>query len=380
MTTLADILNAARAMPRAVLGTLVDVRGSSYRRPGARVLVGEDGRRVGMISGGCLEREVVRQAFALTEGGPTLASYDTRGDALRPFGAYGSGCEGIVSLWLERVGGPSCALGAIEAAWAAGEALGVATVYDAQGAGEALLGRRATLRAGAWSGDPSVEEVFGEAVAGAWGARWPSAVTASVGGGEVTALVEHLPPPPELLVYGAGDDVQPLVAMAAAMGWAVHVVDRWPALATTARFPQAASVRCVAPEVAGEAVTIRPWTHALLMTHSLRDDLVLLPMLLDSPSPWIGLLGPRRRTMRLMAELASRGRLPDAEALARVQTPAGLDLGAEAPEEVALSVLAGLVAARNGACGGLLRDASGAIHAEHARLRLLPDPGEGVGT
>jgi len=108
------------------------------------------------------------------------------------------------------------------------------------------------------------------------------------------------------------------------------------------------------------------------MTHSFKDDVAILPGVLRSPSPWIGLMGPRRRTAKLLRELLERNALPNADAFQRVQTPIGVDLNAEAPEEVALSIISGVLAAKNGARAGLLRDRDAGIHTQQERI-CLPD-------
>jgi len=141
--TLTAIMQHARAMRTGVLGCVADVRGSAYRQPGARVWIRRSGERLGMISGGCLDKDLSRHAHALTESGPRTVLYDTRGDAFHPHGAYGSGCDGIVEIFLERVDGSGGALlDALALAWSGHEALCVATIYQAPVSLKHLIGTR----------------------------------------------------------------------------------------------------------------------------------------------------------------------------------------------------------------------------------------------
>ncbi|MEO1272937.1 MAG: XdhC family protein [Myxococcota bacterium] len=282
-------------------------------------------------------------------------------------------------LLLERLPAPANHIDPLEqiaAARADGHTLIMATVYEANDQPH-RVGQRITLTTApggnVLQSDPGVSSGLIAALrtsldaAPTW--RRPRSVSVDTDQGQITALVEAIAPPPQLLILGAGDDAQPLAAMASTTGWRVQVADKWPALATAARFPTA-QVTCAPIE--GLLADLKPnaHTYAVVMTHSFNDDLILLPDLLRSEVAWIGLMGPRRRTMNLMRTLVADGRLPDPEALARVQTPVGLDLGADAPEEVAVSILGGVVAARNGRAGGLLRDRNdGAIHEPHTHIR-----------
>jgi xanthine/CO dehydrogenase XdhC/CoxF family maturation factor len=358
-----------------VLGTVVDVRGSSYRRAGARILLTQAGQRRGTISGGCLEKDLARQAWACTQSGPQVVSYDTRGDQIHPYGAYGSGCEGVVRLLLERLPSPTPRVDPLEALRGAQRERRAASMATLYGSGGALTpGWRAL-----WGGDTLRTDP--DAPVDPRGALQtalqnalrdhspPSSLIIEADGVELCFLIEVLAPPPRVYLFGAGDDAQPLARLCAAMGWEVGVFDRRPEKISRDRFPGAARRTCAAPEQALRRLDVDPCTFAVLMTHNIEDDGALLAGLLRTSVPWIGLLGPRRRAMRLMHMLAQRAQLPDPAQLRRVQSPVGLDLGGDSPEEVALSILAGLQAARRGRPGGLLRAQEGPIHPEQPRRR-----------
>ena len=380
MRELRDILDTwlSRRDESFVLGTVVDVAGSSYRKPGARMLVGRDGSRVGLISGGCLERDVVRQAFEWTEDGPRTVVFDMRSDELNPEGPYGTGCEGLVQLLLERVEpGKEEPLATLVAGLEEREPTVQATIFADEDDG-ALVGSRFFTGDGSSGADLS-EPVEGElrAVmdeASNW-AR-PKTVLLEGGGAELKALVEPIRPPIDLLVFGAGDDVQPVARLGHQMGWDVRIASTRPTLATPERFPNANSLRCEPVGVLLDRIDVHSQSHVLIMTHDLETDAELIPPMLDSDAPFVGLLGPRSRTKKVLQRLQSKGRLPEPGQLERLQTPLGLDLGGEAPSEVALSIVSAVLAAHRGGSGEVLQDREQRIHPSHERLERTAESNE----
>lgn len=367
------------AREEMVLGTVVDVRGSAYRRPGASVLISRSGERVGMISGGCLDKDLVRKAWAWTENGPSCVLYDTRGDELHPEGRYGSGCDGLVRLFLERVRPGECARVPLMLRNQAREDLNtrvVATVYEASGAFGDLLGAREVLEEGKESSQGlfrdsgDLQELLWQQMREHPAGSRPVSVTLRNERGSVTALVEHIEPPLDLLVLGAGDDVRPLVAQAALMGWSTRVADKWPLLATPQRFPGARNVLCGSLNSLRKELRVRASTFVVVMTHNFEDDLTWIPWILERSPAYLGLMGPRRRTAQLFRRLFDRGMAFSSEQLDCVQTPVGLDLGGDLPEEVAMSIIAGVVAYKNGRSGSFLSLIEGKIHDEHVRKEV----------
>ena len=363
---------------QAVLATVVDVVGSGYRRPGARMLLTRDGGRAGGVSGGCLEADLMRRAFALTANGPRCVDYDTRGDEEHPTGRYDTGCEGIVRVLVERVtretaAEPSHPLAALRSLPDADEPLAAATVYRIDGSVGANVGDHAvssdaskfdsSLPAG-----PLARAVLRDLQA-VRSDRRPQSQVYELPTGRAHVLLEPLRPPRDLIVFGAGDDARPLVRLAAGLGWRVTVADKRPTWADARHFPDARRVICAAPDDALRRLRLREETAVVLMTHSLGDDAALLPEVLKSPAGYVGLLGPKSRAAKLMIELHRRGRLPDAAALARLHAPVGLDLGSAEPAGVALSVLSQIEASFNGRDGGPLSGRTRGIHEPHARGR-----------
>lgn len=272
------VLEAIRSTPRGVLVTIVRTHGSTYRRAGARAVIGEDGRATGAISGGCLERDLAERIKPwLADMQPRLVIYDsTRADDL-VFG-MGLGCRGVLELLVEP--------------------------FDAAHPPPLLAFR--------WNGRQPVE----------WTTTLPDGET----------LVELIAPERALIVFGGGPDVPPLLALARQIGWRVDAV--------TTRDP----------------VDVSGYDAAVVMTHNFARDVDILRTLLASRIGYIGLLGPRTRGDELLAEL---GATRDA----RIFSPVGLDLGAETPEEIALSIVAEMQAVLSGRSGRALRDLDAPIHA-----------------
>lgn len=315
-----------------VLVTLVRAEGSTYRQPGARLLIGSDGGYAGTISGGCLEAEVVRKAAWQVRAGAAVERYSTLFDDTAQI-PYGLGCGGTVDLLMEPVATPECAalLRAIERSLA-GEAGKVVTWLP--GEGKPL--QRTIFRA-------SGEVVF--ASENLQTKRHACAPGLQAGWEYAGRFVEQLLPPQRLWVLGAGDDAKPLVSMAALVGWSVLVADGRTQSARAERFPEAEEVRSTRelPIASDDAV--------VLMTHSYEQDRDLLARVLPLGPRYLGLLGARHRSSLLVSEVAGRLGWSVADCCERVWAPVGLDLGGEGPEAIALAILAEAQAAVTGKLG-----------------------------
>ncbi|GAA4355222.1 XdhC family protein [Hymenobacter saemangeumensis] len=384
MTELQRLLqayDAHRAVGRAcALATVVDVAGSAYRRPGARMLVTAEGQLTGSISGGCLEGDARRRARQCLERGlPQLITYDSTdaADDLQ-FGAA-LGCQGIVQILLEPLDytRPDNALELLRS-WAAGVQAPavVATVFSlAGGQAPARLGQRLLLQAdGLVQGTlPATSALYATILAdarAALAANRPATHSYAAGPGTVQLSLEILRPPLRLRVFGAGNDVQPLVRLAAGLGWQVEVLDGRPALAQPTRFPEAVAVRVL--PIAQVPTLPLDESYVLLMSHNYHYDLAVLQHLLAAPPPYIGLLGPRKKYQTLLQDLSqteptAAQRLADA-----LHSPVGLNLGAETPEEIALSIVAEIQAVAAGRPAGFLRDSPLPIHAPLHRVGEQP--------
>jgi xanthine dehydrogenase accessory factor len=352
-----QVLEAARLAwakgQRVALATVVRVFGSAYRREGAKMLAHEDGSATCMISGGCLEPEVVEVARGvMASGSPRLVRYDLDEDVMW---GLGLGCGGAVEVYIEPL--PQ---GSLLARWLQMQAEGETAVLvtPLQG-GE---GRLLLREDGAPEGElapPPLQEAALEAAAALLSGPSPRAQARAVASAQLFFDVSV--PPPELVVFGAGHDAIPLVAQAQALGLRARVVDARPAYATPARFP-GAEIVLAHPQEFPQRLRLSRHSYVVIMNHHLQRDQACLAFALDSPAPYIGVLGPRSRFERLLEGLAREGRPVGPQELGRVHSPVGLDIGAEAPEEVAVSILAEVLAVQRGFPGGPLRERQGRIH------------------
>jgi xanthine/CO dehydrogenase XdhC/CoxF family maturation factor len=337
---------------RAALATVVRIEGSAYRRPGAKLLVEEDGGSLGSISGGCLEGDVREIALAaLRENAPFRRRYETGADENAAWG-LGLGCAGSVELFVQPLG--AAALAAIDRALALLEArrpIAVCTVLTGPASGGIVV-VSATGKASGTTGDARLDAEIATRAREGIDSRvsrtvdWP-------GGTEL--FVEILAPPPRLLLVGADDDAIPLCALASAVGFAVSVVDHRPAFLSAERFPQAERRLLLRPEEDRMAL-VGPHTFAVVKTHLIAHDREWARQLLAAGAEYVGLLGPRARVREIARSIG-------AEDDPRLYGPVGLDLGAEGAEQVALSIVAELVAARSGAAPRHLREKEDRVHA-----------------
>lgn len=372
MTDLERILALWRELDSAgsdyVLATVVAHEGPSYRKPGALMLLSADGRRAGTVSGGCLEAEVAGRAWWLTAGGPSVHRYSTADeDGERP---YGSGCGGTIFLLLERSATASPLLSAIADSFSSRTPLAVSTILEGP---SIALRAFATPRLG--SPPPTGPEPAALYAIAEQSLALRKSTDSRVAIGETTVRVwtDYRPSRPALAIFGAGDDAKPLASLARELGWFVTVADGRSHLATRDRFSQADHV-CVLPIAALPNLPDHPSAKpfqllqatdaAIVMTHSFEQDSKILACLLSLPEPpaYIGVLGPQRRTRELLVEAAHLLGVPSASCSVRAEqwltmlhAPTGLDLGAESPETIALSILAEIQKLRTAATALPLR-------------------------
>ena len=369
MSEITDVLAAIESMSaqgqKMALATIVAVRGSTYRRPGARLLVPEEGAPIGNISGGCLEGDVADMArVVMDEGTARLAGWDLTADDDAVWG-LGLGCNGAIEVFIEPAEEAALVAGALRTALEEARPICVVTVIES---GDVAVepGARIVVRPdpdaepdGSLGSAPLDEEAV-EAARELLAAERSEVRTLA---GAVRAFIEVLEPPLRLLVCGAGHDAIPLTRAAAGLGWNAIVVDDRDGFLTAERYPYAGGfVHVEAPELTTKTTAIDAHTFAVVMTHNFLRDKEYLRSLLDSPAAYIGMLGPGARTERLLMELSDEGSTISDEDRARIHGPAGLDLGAEGPEEIAQSIIAEIVAVRRARGGGFLKERPGPIH------------------
>ncbi len=349
LKTLEAFLAANRDAPALVLATVVATEGSTYRKPGAMMLVNERGEHAGLISGGCLEGDLVARARTVFDTGEALTvRYDLKDDDELVLG-LGLGCGGAVELLLVRLAGADgfSPLGELFRALALGQACRLGLVL-ASGDGAPAVGDLALRTAG---DDPSPPGVLA-ALLGEPGDdmdRKRSRVRRlQTPAGSVDVLCTDIRPTPRVLVCGAGPDALPLVRQVLALGWRCTVADHRPASVDGGRLPAGAEGLCTRPERLGETLDLGAVDAAVVMTHHVDHDAAYLAQLAEHAPAYVGLLGPRARRDQLLERIGATG--------FAVRGPVGLDIGAELPEAIALAVMAEIHAVLNGRSAAPLAD------------------------
>ncbi len=321
----------------SVLVTLVRTRGSSYRRPGARLLLGAHNDYAGTISGGCLDADVLRKAPWRVRQGAVVEQYSTMFDDTAEI-PFGLGCGGVVDLLLEPADTPEFRelMVAVEQAVSGKETIVLTWLPDENNRlARAILATNGDLL---FASDSLTEAVLAHARA---------SVLYGLEALPENIFMERLVAPQRLFVLGAGDDAKPLVGIAALLGWNVRVMDGRVQLARAERFPEAESVSVV-HSPALDLREIRRSDAVVLMTHSYEQDRELLAAVLPLRPGYLGMLGARHRTSLLIAEVAAKLGRSVAECCEHIQAPVGLNLGGDGPEVIALAVIAEIQASRTG--------------------------------
>jgi xanthine dehydrogenase accessory factor len=316
---------------RAAIATVIRIAGSSYRRPGAKLLVDDEGRTLGGVSGGCLEADVREIALQVIETGtPRLLHYDTGADDRTVWG-LGLGCNGSVDIFVQPATGPRTleALREIRARLSNASAFAISTLVH----GPSDVGLSIVQDVGARDAGTRIDI-----------------------DGSRTVFTEVLHPPPDLIVCGAGDDTRPLVAYASESGFTVTVVDHRPAFLTAERFPSASRLLHMRPDEGVERLAVGPRAMVVVKTHSFVHDRDWLKVFLKTNARYIGLLGPRARADEILGQL---GVADDS----RIFAPVGLSLGADGPEQIAVSIVGELLAVVALQTPGHLRERRRTIHA-----------------
>ena len=370
MSEISDVLGAIESLhargEKMALATIVAVRGSTYRRPGARLLVPEQGDLVGNISGGCLENDVADVArIVMHEGMARVVSFDLTADDEAVWG-WGLGCNGAIELFVEPAEKAAEVAGALRMALEEERPISMITVLGSSVPGVEQGNRMLVRPDGSTEkslGDAGLDDAAREAALDLLASDRSEIRDLPGPSGEVRAFVEVLEPPLRLLICGAGHDAAPLVRAADGLGWRPIVVDDRGEFLNRDRFPEAADfVHLDRPEDVAKVAPMDERTFVVVMTHNFLRDKDYVRSLLASSVRFIAMLGPGARTQRLLTELREEGVPITDDDRARLHGPAGLDLGAEGPEEIAAAIVAEIVAVKRGREGGFLRNRPGPIH------------------
>lgn len=329
---------ADRGEPLA-LATIVETHGSTYRKAGAQMLFAKDGRAAGLLSGGCLEADLMEHARTIIKTGAAMRiEYDARSSDDLIWG-LGLGCEGAMSIVLTRLGPENGyqPFAFIERCRDGDAASHYALIVRSADAGQPL---GAAYWPGASAGAPAA---IAQALAAPHPPRARCAAKILEADG-VAALLAPIEPSPRLLVLGAGPDAMPLVEMAGLLSWRVTVLDHRAAYAVSGRFPRAQRVDLRPATELGIELAAACYDAAVVMSHHLLSDQAYLAALADSSTAYVGLLGPAARRARLMSDLGAKA----ARLEGRLHSPVGLDIGAITPEEIALAIVSEIQAALAG--------------------------------
>jgi xanthine/CO dehydrogenase XdhC/CoxF family maturation factor len=367
---LQEILNKLQEIPQSqptVLATVVDVRGSSYRLPGARMLIDENGNSLGTISGGCLEADVLERARKVLQTGiPQVITYDTRDNENSLFGLQ-MGCNGVIRVLLEA-GRDNHLLEFVKNCFVERRSGSIATLIAAPENFALTLGTRYFVGNKNFPDKNFKDlEFFSELKSTALQvleSRRSRCEIFQTPDGEVEFFVELIAPPISLFVFGAGFDARPVADFANDLGWRVSIIDHRSAFATDERFPNADEIMILSSENLQGNLILDENSAAVVMTHNYNRDREILRFLLDSKARYIGALGPKRRTEKLLEELKAEGSSFSAEQLEKLFAPVGLDIGAKTPEAIALSIIAEIQSVLNHREGGFLRRRKSSIY-EH---------------
>lgn len=357
---LAGVREVLESDLRGVLATIIDVEGSAYRRPGAKMVIPEDGDGVGHITAGCLEDEIQKIAVeVLAEGQPRVETYDLRPDGEADVWGLGVGCNGVITILLEPL---DESYRRVVDAHEAGEDTGVVSVVESDDPGR--VGARAYY-------DPATDAFEG-------GDRFPAGLVDRIDEATrelteegradsfevdgLTVFVDGVAAPDDLVLVGTGHDVGPMAELGAQADFRVTVIGFRGANAEADRFPDADDVRSTSPARIREAFEFDEDTYVVVATHNFIDDRLAVDELLRTAVPYVGLMGPHERFEEMVEEFEPEGRTFSEAELDRLYTPVGLDLGGGSPYEIALSIVSEVMAVANDRQPRHLREREGRIH------------------
>lgn len=351
---------------QTALATVVLVEGSSYRRAGARMLVTDDGQLTGAISGGCLEGDALRKArLVMAQNKPMLVTYDTTDDDDAKFGV-GLGCNGIIHILIEPIFANAIdnPISFFKLFLSKREPVVLITLFSlnnrlAEQPGTCLLLNKNEAVTGAFPDEEIKEALLADAVHVLKNGN--SITKTYVYGNKFTCFIELIQPALALVIFGAGNDAIPLVQFASVLGWQVTLVDGRANYAVPERFPLVKKILIAKPQLAISQLLLDERTVVVLMTHNYNYDMAVLALLLPMELAYVAALGPRKRLNRMLDEVRGDGLEISDQQLKSIYGPAGLDIGSENADEIALSIIAEIQAVLKKRNGTSLRE-KGIIH------------------
>jgi xanthine dehydrogenase accessory factor len=354
---------------KAALATVVKVRGSSYRSPGARMLITDSGKWVGSISGGCLEGDALRKARqVMLDNKAKTVTYDTREESNQNLG-IGLGCNGVIDVLLEplEVNTETNPINAFESLLNSKTPIAVATVFNSQNYnGEKFILTIDGQIQSVFSNNALTDMVRSD-LQNVFSSHMSHSRLYKLENEEVEVFIELIQPTITLLIFGGGFDARPVSQLAKSVGWNVSVTDECVAHIAPIFFPSADQLSLCSREFIDRDFDITRYTACVLMSHNYEYDRDVLKKLLKSDAPYIGILGPRKRFDKMLDEFSKEGVTLSADDVHRIHSPIGLDIGAEAPDEIAVSIIAEVQGKFSNRSGGFLKYKNGPIHDRDAK-------------
>lgn len=350
---------------KAAIATVVRVRGSSYRSPGARMLITDDGRWVGSISGGCLEGDALRKSRqVMMDKKAQTVTYDTREESNQNLG-IGLGCNGVIDVLIEPVDAELQSLLLFERFVQTKQPLALATVFQGGTAADKLLMDQEGKIHHDFIHSALTSQVVND-LSQLFASKKSEVKTYSLHDQSYEVFLELIQPMPSVIIFGGGFDARPVSELAKSLGWEVSVTDECVAHIAPVFFPTADKLSLCHRDFIDRDFEINDYTACVLMSHNYEYDRDVLKKLLKSSAPYIGILGPRKRFDKMVKEFTAQGIELTSLDHQRIHSPIGLDIGAEAPDEIALSIIAEIQSKFSNRSGGFLKYNNGPIHQREA--------------
>lgn len=345
---------------KAALATVVRVKGSSYRSPGARMLITDDGRWVGSISGGCLEGDALRKARqVMMDQKAMTVTYDTREESNQNLG-IGLGCNGVIDVLIEPIEATKDwnPIREMEQLANIHHPIALATVFSGDATGEKIAMNEneiifQTISSKALSGLIQKDLINLLAHRKSETRSYPT---------DAEVFLEIVQPAISLLIFGGGFDARPVCELAKSLGWNVSVTDECVAHIAPVFFPTADKLSLCQRDFIERDFNITAYTACVLMSHNYEYDRDVFKKIIKTPSPYIGILGPRKRFDKMQDEFLKEGIHLTSEDHHRIHSPIGLDIGAEAPDEIAVSIIGEILGKFTNRSAGFLKNRPGPIH------------------
>jgi xanthine/CO dehydrogenase XdhC/CoxF family maturation factor len=372
MKEIREIINAynkaKKNEKKLALATLVHLNGSSYRRPGARMIVDEEGQLTGAISGGCLEGDALRKAvFCIHTQIPKLVVYDTSDEEDATIGIQ-LGCSGIIQVLFEPIDetDPLNPIELLKKAIQKRQNTVLVTLYAPKIKKGDIVGTSMLLEeSGEFHNNSSfqfVPETLLQDIRETLTVKKSSFKSYQHNDNTFNAFLSFISPPISLVIIGAGNDAIPLQSIAETLGWEVTIVDGRHTYAKIERFSSACQIIVSKPEKVLQQIPIDEKTVFVLMTHNYNYDYAILKALLGKNIPYIGALGPKKKLDNMITDLKAENIFLNERQKNILYGPVGLEIGAETPAEIALSITAEIMSVMNNKEGGSLRNLVTEIH------------------